>query len=125
MVRLLRILFTVCFLLPLLPALGQRYNLTNFTSVNGLPGNQVNKILQDKSGRLWVGTMNGACYFDGKAFTGFEPGNILNSNPVKSIFEDQSGNIWFGTIRKGLVKYYGTGFSVYTTGDGLLSDIVN
>lgn len=103
----------------------QRYNITNFTAVNGLPGNQVNEVMQDRSGRLWIGTMNGACYYDGKSFIGFDPGNILNSNPVKSIYEDQSGNIWFGTIRKGLVNYYGTGFKVYTTGDGLLSDIVN
>lgn len=125
MCRLSRILVFFLLTLSWPGAEAQRYNLSNFTSANGLPGNQVNKILQDRSGRLWIGTMNGACYYDGKVFTGFEPGNILNSNPVKSIFEDQSGNIWFGTIRKGLVRYYGTGFNVYTTGDGLLSDIVN
>lgn len=116
--------FIFCLLLSL-GASGQRYNLVNFNSASGLPGNQVNKVIQDRSGRLCIGTMNGACFYDGKTFTGFEPGNILNSNPVKSIFEDRSGNIWFGTIRKGLVRYFGTGFHVYTTGDGLLSDIVN
>ena len=123
--RRFRFLLVLLLLWAFLSVEGQRYNLTNFNATNGLPGNQVNNLMQDKSGRLWVGTMNGACYYDGKTFTGFEPGNILNSNPVKSIFEDRSGNLWFGTIRKGLVKYYGTGFNVYTTGDGLLSDIVN
>lgn len=92
---------------------------------SGLPGNQVNKIIQDQQGRLWIGTMSGGCRFDGKTFTRFDQGNVLYSNPVKTIFEDHKGNIWFGTIRKGLVKFTGTTYSTYSTEDGLLSDNIN
>ncbi|MBK7885796.1 MAG: PAS domain S-box protein [Bacteroidetes bacterium] len=106
-------------------AIGQRFNSTNFSVSEGLPGNQVNKIIQDKIGRLWIGTMNGACRFDGKNFLRFDPGNVLYNNPVKTIFEDRNGNIWFGTIRKGLVKYTGTGYSNYSIEDGLLSNNIN
>ncbi len=116
----------LCFLfLSSLSVDAQRYNYLNYSVSSGLPNNQVNKILQDRIGRIWVGTMSGVCRFDGKSFTRFEQGNLLTSNPVKTIFEDKKGNIWFGTIRKGLVKYSGTGFNYYTTGEGLLSDIVN
>lgn len=106
-----------------LPA--QRYNFSNYTVSGGLPGNHVNKIIQDRIGRLWIGTMNGVCRYDGKNFTRFDEDNLLSVNPVKTIFEDHDGNIWFGTIRKGLVKYSGTGFSYLTTTEGMLSDIVN
>ena len=85
----------------------------------------MNKILQDRVGRLWVATMSGVVKFDGKTFVPFESGNLLSSNPVKTVYEDKKGNIWFGTIRKGLVKYSGTGFSYFTSNEGLLSDIVN
>lgn len=104
---------------------GQQFNTKNFGVSDGLPGNQINKIIQDKIGRLWIGTMSGACRFDGKSFIRFEPGNVLYNNPVKTIYEDRNGNIWFGTIRKGLVKYSGTTFSNYAIEDGLLSNNIN
>ena len=103
----------------------QRFNFSNYTTTQGLPGNQVNKIIQDRYGKLWICTMNGLVRFDGKIFTPFSEDNILTTNPVKTVFEDKSGNLWFGTIRKGLVKYTGTSFFNYTSNDGLLSDIVN
>ncbi len=81
--------------------------------------------MQDRIGRLWIGTMSGACRFDGKTFVRFDPGNVLYNNPVKTIYEDRSGNIWFGTIRKGLVKYTGSGFYNYSIEDGLLSNNIN
>lgn len=103
----------------------QRFNTVNYTIQEGLPGNHLNSIFQDRIGRLWIGTMSGACRFDGKTFTRFDQENVLYNNPVKSILEDRSGNIWFGTIRKGLVKFSGTSFSNFSTSDGLLSDNIN
>ncbi|MBL7924981.1 MAG: PAS domain S-box protein [Bacteroidia bacterium] len=103
----------------------QRFNTVNYTVQEDLPGNHLNKIYQDRLGRLWIGTMSGGCRFDGKTFTRFEQGNVLYSNPVKTIYEDRNGNIWFGTIRKGLVKLTGASYSTYTANDGLLSDNVN
>ena len=103
----------------------QRYNFKTYNTTNGMPGNQVNALIQDSYGRLWVGTMNGVTVFDGMNFTGFENNNPISSNPVKTIFEDSKGNIWIGMIRKGLCKYTGTSFEYYNTANGLLSDNVN
>ncbi len=114
-----------CLLFSVLTVNGQRYNFTSFSIANGLPNNQINKILQDKTGMLWIGTMSGACRFDGKAIIPFDQSNLLSNNPVKTIFQDSKGNMWIGTIRKGFCKYNGTAFKFFTTEQGLLSNIVN
>ena len=50
---------------------GQHYNFTTYTIANGMPSNQVNAVHQDKTGKLWIGTMNGACWIDGTNFYRF------------------------------------------------------
>ena len=124
-VRLL-LLILPCLLCGIVQSLfSQGINLQRIADEKGLPALQLNKLVQDRSGNLWIGTMNGACLFDGQKITRFDQGNILFNNPVKSIFEDRSGNVWLGTIRKGLVRYSGTEYRNFTTNDGLLSDNIN
>ena len=60
----------------------QRFNTVNFTTQEGLPGNHLNSIIQDKIGRLWIGTMSGARRFDGKTFVRFDQGNVLLAQAV-------------------------------------------
>ncbi len=117
-------LFTLFFLV-VITANAQRYNFSNYTIVDGLQSNQINDIIQDRNGRLWIGTMNGASSYDGKVFTHPDISSTIANNPVKTIFEDKHGNIWFGTIRKGLVRFSGVSYKGYSTNDGLLSDNVN
>lgn len=105
--------------------ISQRYNLNIYNSSNGMPGNQVNDILQDRHGRLWIGTMNGVTMFDGLKFSGFDQNNPISKNPVKTVFEDSKGNIWIGMIRKGVCRISGATFEFYNTTNGLLSDNVN
>jgi len=120
-----RFILAAGFLICWVNATAQRYNFATYSISDGLPNNQINKILQDRSGKLWVATMNGACWFDGKNFTKFDQDNILSNNVVKTIFEDKEGNIWLGTVRKGLCRFDGSNTKFFTTDDGLLSDIVN
>ncbi|MEO5570007.1 MAG: two-component regulator propeller domain-containing protein [Bacteroidia bacterium] len=103
----------------------QKYNFTTYTVADGLPNNQINDIFQDQTGKLWIGTMNGACTFDGKNFTKFSQDNILSNNSVKCITSDRKGNIWLGISRKGVCMFNGTDFQFLTLNDGLLSDVVN
>jgi ligand-binding sensor domain-containing protein len=74
-------------------SLTSKKGFTNYTTANGLCGNRVNSIIQDKSGKIWVGTRSGVSSYDGKTFTGF----TINGQPftnVRTIKEDRSGNIW-------------------------------
>ncbi len=106
-------------------ASAQRYNFTNYTIVNGLQSNQINDIIQDRSGRLWIGTANGAVSYDGNVFSYPSRESSIANNPVKTIYEDKHGNIWFGTVRKGLVRYGASIYKSFTINDGMLSDNVN
>lgn len=104
---------------------GQRYNFNTYTIANGLPNNQINDVRQDKAGRLWVATMNGACWFDGQNFNRFEQENPASNNPVKSIYEDKNGSIWLSVLRNGVAVFNGTQTKFYTIDDGLLSNNVS
>ena len=46
---------------------------TTFTTRDGLAGNDVLCILEDRSGRLWVGTADGVSRWDGQRFVNFSP----------------------------------------------------
>src|ERR1051326_2304200 len=46
-------------------------NLTQYNEKDGLPGVQVNSILVDKHGYLWIGTINGLARYDGYEFKRF------------------------------------------------------
>ncbi|RPA68658.1 hypothetical protein EF405_08750 [Cyclobacteriaceae bacterium YHN15] len=75
-------------------------NLTLYTEKDGLPGTQINNIIVDQFGYIWVGTINGLAKFDGYSFKRFyedpnDPGSIKGLN-VWSLFEDSKGRIWVG-----------------------------
>lgn len=120
----LKFSIVIVLLLPCFTALAQRYNFTTYTVANGLPNNQINDLLQDRRGRLWIGTNNGVCRYNGRAFNKFEQENPVSNNPVKSIYEDRDGNIWMGTVRKGVCRFDGTESKFFTIEDGLLSNII-
>ena len=68
----------------------------NYTSTNGLAGNQVNAITADSEGNLWFGTDNGVSKYDGTNFTNYRTPDLIN-NYVTSIVEFEPGVMVFGT----------------------------
>ncbi len=66
-----------------------------------LPSNTVNRMMQDKDGFLWLGTMDGLCKYDGYSLSVFRsnPGNpqLLADNEITSLAEDYHNTIWIGT----------------------------
>jgi ligand-binding sensor domain-containing protein len=69
----------------------------NFTTKEGLAGNDVTCIYEDKTGNIWFGTGSGASCYDGKSFRNFTTREGLPSNDINSIIEDKTGKFWFGT----------------------------
>ncbi len=84
----------------------------NFTTKDGLPHN-ITTIIEDKTGKLWIGTRGEAFVYDGKTFTRLiHEGKAFNN--VWSIIEDKKGNIWFGENGgrgNGLWRYDGSSFT--------------
>ena len=106
---------------------------TTYTTDQGLAGNTVKCILEDKKGNLWFGTNgNGLSKYDGTFFTNYSKDQGLPQNTVLSIFEDKTGNIWFGSTGGGVCKYNPRAndsidaavFTTYTTTNGLADDVV-
>ncbi|MCW3077260.1 MAG: histidine kinase [Bacteroidetes bacterium] len=78
--------------------------VANYTADNGLSGNRVNSIIQDKSGKIWMGTRSGVSCYDGKSFTNFTINDSVPFTNVRCIKEDQRGRIWIGG-QEGLYCY--------------------
>lgn len=72
------------------------------TSKDGLPHNNVRVITSDKRGYLWVGTQDGAAFYNGRVWTMVSLPNRTKSNDVFSLVSDSEGRIWFGTNGGGL-----------------------
>ncbi|MEO5374159.1 MAG: regulator [Alphaproteobacteria bacterium] len=68
-----------------------------FTTDDGLAGNIVYSIAQDKDGNLWFGTNHGASRYDGKRFVNYGRADGVIGEEVFSVAIDPSGAIWFGT----------------------------
>lgn len=80
-----------------------------FTKKDGLAGNQINGITEDKKGDIWLATDNGLSRYDGKMFTNYTTKNGLSDNQLLSILLDKKGNIWVGTMA-GVNKFDGRKF---------------
>jgi ligand-binding sensor domain-containing protein/serine phosphatase RsbU (regulator of sigma subunit) len=83
----------------------QTLNLSQFGIEEGLPQSSVYTMLQDKSGNIWVGTMNGVSRYNGLNFENFNKKDGLAENRVTSSCADKDGNIWFGHWSGGITKY--------------------
>ena len=61
-----------------------------------MPDDEVNAVVEDDQGRLWIGTRGEASIFDGEGFEEMEqPGGGPFVN-VRSIVKDREGRIWMG-----------------------------
>ncbi|MEZ4911111.1 MAG: two-component regulator propeller domain-containing protein [Saprospiraceae bacterium] len=103
-------------------------SLVHFTTNEGLNSNNVQSILEDKEGSIWIGTRvaekdnpdpdrrfgkGGLNKFDGKHFSHFPEIDGLSENDVYTIYKDKSNDLWFSTINKGVYKYSNNAFIHY------------
>ena len=68
---------------------------------DGLAGDVINTVIQDKLGYLWIGTNHGISRYDGYAFRNFLPeqndSTTLQINTILFILEAENGNLWLGS----------------------------
>ena len=95
-----------------------------FTQEDGLAGDQIYSMTEDREGRMWFGTYpgEGVSRFDGKQFVNFTAKDGLPDDEIWSLFTDSAGHVWIGT-GDGLARYDGEGFLTFDTANsGLVSD---
>lgn len=75
---------------------------------NSISGNYVPALLEDDSGRIWVGGFTGVDILDPDtgAFTHTQmqgvKGDNISSQNIRSLYEDSQGRVWVGTQHRGV-----------------------
>jgi signal transduction histidine kinase/streptogramin lyase/ActR/RegA family two-component response regulator len=96
-----------CLLSPGL--LAQQYSFRTYSEDEGLRNLAIERILQDRTGFLWVGTQNGLFRFDGRSFMEFGRDDGLGVGNLQSLHEGADGTLWVGSDR-GLWERVGVRF---------------
>jgi ligand-binding sensor domain-containing protein/signal transduction histidine kinase len=94
------------------------YSIRNYKAVDGLPQSQVNIMLEDKNGYLWIGTEGGGlARFDGREFKVYTTLDGLLSNIVSYLKLDERENLWIVHPR-GLTRFDGESFKTFSQPGG-------
>lgn len=103
-------------------------SFVHFTTKEGLSSNNVQSILPDNEGNIWIGTRvaekdntdankrfgkGGLNKFDGNKFIQFSEITGLNESDVYEIYKDNLNNLLISTISNGVYKYTNNEFINY------------
>ncbi len=91
-----RVLVCLCFalVLPLKAQVLGDFPVRRYGTDQGLASEVVSAMVQDKAGRLWVGTEGGLSYFDGRRFSTYS--GALPPGFVQCLAVGSDGAIWVG-----------------------------
>lgn len=81
--------------LPAPQSTAQRYSFRDTTE--GLGDLNVNCIVQDRTGYLWVGTENGLYRYDGLQFKQYGAADGIGGRTIQNLFIGPDGTLWAGT----------------------------
>jgi ligand-binding sensor domain-containing protein len=115
----MRLLALILLLASALSLQAQQFNFRNWSLEQGLPQSQVNDMLQDHKGQLWIATLGGLSRFDGTTFHTYTKRDGMSSNSIKCLLQDSRHRIWIGTTDKGLMLLARNNFDVYDVEAGL------
>jgi len=118
----LPIIITLCCLLLTATAFAQPGTYIRYSTAEGLSGNYMYDIAQDKEGFLWISSNTGVYRFDGTHFRQFGTKDGLPDNEVLEITVDKYGRVWFCCFN-GRIGYYDKGRFYYPANTPALSGI--
>jgi ligand-binding sensor domain-containing protein len=112
---------------PILPPL----DFDRIGIADGLPQSNVQAMVQDGLGFLWLGTQDGLARYDGAKMRVFRPiegdPTSISAGYITALALDESGKVWVGTDDKGVNVYdpETDQFTRFGRGAGLSSEGVN
>ena len=102
-------LIALYFCIVSFPSFTQDFYFEQLSVHNGLSQNDVNSIIQDSYGFMWIGTYDGLNRFDGIKVESFQKvtsnPESLPDNRISALYEDPKKRLWIGT-EAGLFCYY-------------------
>jgi len=93
-----------------------------FSLADGLSGDHILVLFEDREGDMWVGTDGGLDRFRDYAVTTFSRKQGVSDAVVWSVLAAGDGNVWLGTI-KGLDRWTDGRISAYDRRDGKLNGL--
>jgi ligand-binding sensor domain-containing protein/signal transduction histidine kinase len=82
---------------------------------------QINVMLSDAAGTLWLGTSYGLLKYQDNRQTTITTAQGLSENRLESLFKDREGNLWIGTASGGVCRLSKGQFLSFTKAEGLLN----
>ena len=95
-----------------------------FNHDNGLSGDTVLALFEDRSNRIWIGTNQGLDVFEDGHVTSMQSLLGGSRSAVHFVYEDLAGKLWVGTETQGLFVIDGGTTRNFAIADGLPSDYV-
>jgi PAS domain S-box-containing protein len=109
----------ICLFVPI-SFKAQNLDFNIFSLEKGLGQSEVNDIVEDRFGYIWVATNGGGVSkFDGYKFINIEEKDGLAGNIVRSITIDKKGYLWCGSSWGGISRYDGRIFKKFNESTGL------
>lgn len=107
-----RFLFLTSLALSYSSVQSQTYQIDHYSVKEGLIGSDVNAVIQDHQGYVWLATNTGISKFDGKTFLNYSIKEGLRVPSVNALCEDRSNNIWLGSknMSNALTRFSGIKF---------------
>ncbi|OYT72996.1 MAG: hypothetical protein CFK52_03015 [Chloracidobacterium sp. CP2_5A] len=90
-----------------------------FSDRDGLTQNAIRALAFDQSGRLWAGTKDGACVYNGIAWQAVNLPDRDRSNFVTAMRPARDGGMWLGTEGNGLLHFKNGGWTRFDAANGL------
>lgn len=88
----------------------------------GLTSGQIQAVIEDRKGSLWVGTKLGLDRLSKASNGQIRTENYLKNVDVLSLFEDREGSIWVGTRSSGLKCLRELVFTTHSVSDSVASN---
>lgn len=100
--RMLRVGFVYWALLLVPQAWSQPFLFDRLTTAEGLPGDRVNALFEDRDGFMWAGTEEGLARLEGSRVRVFQhdpnDARSLAHDQVNGIAQSANGTLWFATM---------------------------
>jgi ligand-binding sensor domain-containing protein len=78
-----------------------QFNFSHYSTATGLPSNQVNSVVQDEKGYIWIGSTDGLIRFDGVRYKLFRhkvyDASSIAANTIWKLLLDKKKNLWLLT----------------------------
>ena len=102
-----------------------------YTTLNGLPANDIFRLFEDSRGDIWISTVGnpqGVLTRWERAtetFHRYSPADGIPEAAPTAFSEDRAGNLWIGFYVGGLLRYRAGSFTPFNAADGVPSGLVN